>query len=75
MRDVAASVVRPVKELKGFEKITLQPGERTTVSFAIGKDALSFETAGGQRRVEPGRFVVFVGTDSTTENAAAFDCR
>lgn len=75
LRDVAASVVRPVKELKGFEKVTLQPGECTTVSFAIGKDALSFETAGGQRRVEPGRFVVFVGTDSTTENAAAFDCR
>lgn len=63
--DNKASVLRPVKELKGFEKVMLQPGETKTVTFTIGKDALSFFDAGKHEWVaEPGQFTAHVGTAS-----------
>lgn len=72
IRDVAASVVRPVKELKGFEKVTLEPGEERTVRFSIEEPMLRFHTENHQFVSEAGEFLVFVGTDSRTENQAGF---
>ena len=72
IRDVAASVVRPVKELKGFCKITLEPGEEQTVSFTIDDSKLQFLTESGRWESEAGKFEVFAGTDSSTVNCAEF---
>jgi len=64
IRDRVSSVTRPVKELKGFERVTLEPGETRTVTFAITPDELSFLDAHMERIVEPGLFDVMVGTSS-----------
>jgi beta-glucosidase len=53
-----------VKELKGFERITLEPGETRTVTFVIRPDRLSFLDAHMARIVEPGLFDIMVGTSS-----------
>ena len=63
--DQEASVPRPVKELKGFRKVFLQPGESTVVTFDIGTDALSFFDADAHKWVaEPGRFTALIGAAS-----------
>jgi len=64
LRDLVASVTRPVKELKGFRKITLEPGEKETVKFTITSDQLSFLDRQMKRVVEPGIFKVMVGSSS-----------
>jgi len=64
IRDVAASVTRPVRELKGFERITLRPGERRRISFTLTPAELGFYDRQMRFRVEPGAFKVFVGTNS-----------
>src|SRR5262249_38318152 len=64
LRDVVSSVTRPVKELKGFERVTLKPGETKTVSFPIGHDALGFWKTTKDFVVEPGKFEVTVGGSS-----------
>ena len=62
IQDVESSVDRPLKELKGFEKVWLEPGETRTVHFTIGKDALSFFDAEKHEWVaEPGEFKALVG--------------
>jgi beta-glucosidase len=66
VRDRVASVTRPVKELRGFERVTLAPGARKTVSFRIGPAALRFTDEQMNRVVEPGRFDLMVGTSSKT---------
>lgn len=72
IHDVAASVVRPVKELKDFCKVTLQPGEETEVIFKITEEELRFLTENERVESENGDFEVFIGSDSTTENKAEF---
>ncbi|WP_158996329.1 glycoside hydrolase family 3 C-terminal domain-containing protein [Mucilaginibacter sp. L196] len=63
--DLKSSVPRPVKELKGFEKITLQPNEEKTVTFTIDKSALSyFDIAKHGWVAEPGDFTALVGAAS-----------
>ena len=64
LRDVVGSISRPVKELKGFEKITLAPGESQTVTFTVGEELLKFYNAHFKQVVEPGVFQVFVGPNS-----------
>jgi beta-glucosidase len=64
MRDLVASVTRPVKELKGFRKLRLQPGERQMVTFTLHTDELAFVGVDMRSHVEPGRFRVWVGTNS-----------
>jgi beta-glucosidase len=59
------SVVRPVKELKGFLRITLNPGEKKTVSFNITPDLLKHWTADMKYEVEPGTYEIFIGGNST----------
>ncbi len=63
--DDKASVVRPTKELKGFEKILLQPGEQKTVSFTITEDALKFfDETKHEWVAEPGTFKAYIGSSS-----------
>jgi beta-glucosidase len=64
IRDVVSSVTRPVKELRGFERVSLGPGETKTVTFTLGPDALSLLDEDMRRVVEPGAFDVIVGTSS-----------
>ena len=73
IRDVVASSSRPVRELKGFEKVLLQPGETREVTFEIGMDALSFWNQEMKYGAEPGEFQVFIGGDSRTKNASSFE--
>jgi beta-xylosidase len=64
VRDVYASLVRPVKELKAFERVTLQPKQRAVVSFTIPVDMLNFTNADKRRIVEAGDFEIMVGASS-----------
>jgi beta-glucosidase len=64
VRDVVASVTRPVKELKGFQRVTLDPGERKRVEFDIGDRELGFYNREMKFVVEPGEFKVMVGSNS-----------
>jgi beta-glucosidase len=64
IRDVQASVTRPVKELKGFQKIQLDPGESRDVTFTLTTKDLAFYNQQMQRVAEPGTFQVFVGGNS-----------
>jgi beta-glucosidase len=65
VRDLAASVSRPVKELRGFARVTLEPTEHATVTFRIAAVQLAFTGLDRRLVVEPGRFRVMVGTSST----------
>jgi beta-glucosidase len=64
INDVLASVTRPVKELKAFERIHLKPGEKKTVTFRIPTDSLAFYDKNMERKVEPGVFKVMIGSSS-----------
>lgn len=64
IRDMVGSITRPVKELKGFQKVQLMKGESKAVSFTIGIDDLKFYNKDLQWVAEPGEFNVFVGTSS-----------
>ncbi len=64
VRDQVSSVARPIIELKGFERVTLAPGERKTVQFALGPDAFRFFDINMREVVEPGLFDISVGPDS-----------
>ena len=73
IRDDVSSVTRPVKELKGFERITLDPGETKTVTFEINPSKLSFLNENMERVVEPGDFTVMVGTNSEMFKTVKFE--
>jgi beta-glucosidase len=64
LRDRVASVVRPVKELKGFQKVALAPGETRTVEFTIDKESLSFFNSALRWDAEPGEFDLMIGASS-----------
>jgi beta-glucosidase len=65
VRDVESSLVRPPKELKGFKKVRVSPGETKTIQFELGKDALSFyDPSQGDWIAEPGEFEVLIGSSS-----------
>ena len=72
LKDVYASVIRPLRSLKGFEQISLQPGETKKITFTLTDNELGFYDNQGNWLVEPGSFDVFVGTDSTTEIKSTF---
>lgn len=76
IRDVAGSVTRPVKELKGFEKVVLKAGEKKQVSFTIDESLLAFYGIDMKKKAEPGDFIVWVGQSSADEsNSARFSLR
>jgi beta-glucosidase len=64
IRDCFSSVTRPVKELKGFKRISLKPGEKKTIELAISPEHLSFTDIRNQWTVEPGDFEIMVGNSS-----------
>ena len=66
VHDLVASVTRPVKQLRGFERVSLKPGESTVVTLSIGPEALWLIDQQMVRRVEPGDFEILVGTSSNT---------
>lgn len=72
LRDVAGSVSRPVRMLKGFEKVTLQPGQSQTVTFQIREDMLRFYDIRMDFTSEPGLFEVHITPNSAADNKAAF---
>jgi beta-glucosidase len=73
VRDVVASMTRPVKELKGFQRVTLQPGEKRRVEFTLGRDELAFWNREMRFVVEPGEFRVMVGSNSQDVIEAKFE--
>jgi beta-glucosidase len=64
LRDLHASVTRPVKELRGFARVSLAPGERRTVLFTLHAEQLAFTGVDGRLLLEPGRHRVMVGTSA-----------
>jgi beta-glucosidase len=72
IQDLVGSVVRPVKELKGFQKIFLKKGESKQVSFNVNVDMLKFYNGQLQYIYEPGDFKVYIGTNSQDVKEAAF---
>ncbi|HEY5347233.1 MAG TPA: fibronectin type III-like domain-contianing protein, partial [Rhizomicrobium sp.] len=64
IRDEVSSVTRPVKELKGFQRVSLKPGESRTVTFKLGPEALGFYNVQMKRVVEPGLFDIMSGDNS-----------
>lgn len=73
IRDVVGSVTRPIKELKGFQKIYLNKGETKTVRFEISVDDLKFYNADLEFVAEPGMFDVFIGTNSDSHEKVSFE--
>ena len=64
IRDLVGSVVRPVKELKGFKQVSIMPGEATTVSFELNEEMLRFHRADMLYASELGEFQVMIGRNS-----------
>jgi len=72
VRDMVGSVTRPVKELKGYRKIALDPGEQKTVTFEIRSEDLAFYTKDMEYKPEPGDFKIFTGSSSKDLQSADF---
>ena len=73
IRDIVGSVTRPIKELKGFQKIFLKKGEKQTVTFEISVEDLKFYNSNLEFVAEPGMFDVFIGTNSDTTEKVQFE--
>ena len=73
IRDDVSSVTRPMKELKGFERLSMKPGETRTVKFRIGPEALQFYNRKMKRVVEPGTFTLMVGPNSVDLTSVSLD--
>lgn len=72
VRDKWGSVARPVKELKGFIKLALEPGESREAVFTLTSEDLKFYTRSMEYQAEPGEFIVWAGGDSRTSNGKTF---
>lgn len=66
LRDLVGSLTRPIRELKGFQRITLQPGESQRVSFTLNEEMLAFTRSDGTKGVEPGRYHAWIAPDSVS---------
>jgi len=75
IRITGASIEQPVRSLKGFTRIALDPGESKTVDFPLGFDELSFFDVNGRRVVEPVNYTVWIGGSSTAVQSAEFQAR
>lgn len=74
-RDLVGSITRPVKELKGFQKVSLKAGESKTISFTISENDLNFYNSDLKLVAEPGDFKVFIGTNSRDVKEASFSLK
>ncbi len=75
VRDPVASVTRPVRQLEGFQRVSLKPGETRTVEFPLTPDRLGFYDQAMHFAVEPGTFQVFVGGSSEASLMGSFEVR
>ena len=75
IRDVVGSVTRPMKELKGFQKVEIKKGETKTITFKLTVEDLKFYDYNLDFVAEPGLFEVFVGTNSDTQMKAEFELK
>ena len=75
VRDLVGQVTRPVKELKGFQRVTLQPGETQTVRFTLPAESLAFAGLDDQVVIEPGRYQVWIGPNSVEGLSSEFELR
>ena len=66
VRDLVGSLTRPIRELKGFQRIDLKPGESQRVSFDLSEEMLAFTRSDGTKGVEPGRYHVWIAPDSVS---------
>jgi beta-glucosidase len=73
IRDLVGSITRPVKELKGFQKVEIKKGETKIVTFKLSLKDLKFYNSDLDFVAEPGKFHVFVGTDSSTTMVKEFE--
>jgi beta-glucosidase len=73
LRDDAATFTRPVRALRGFQRVTLEPGAAEDVRFTLDQEDFALLDEGFERVVEPGTFTVFVGGSSETTNQASFE--
>jgi len=73
VHDQVASLTRPIRELRGFERVTLAPGETRTVRFRLAASALAFYDREKKLRVEPGEFDVMVGGSSVQVQTARLE--
>jgi beta-glucosidase len=64
VRDLVGSLTRPVRQLKGFERVILNPGESRRVTFTLTEESLAFTRADGTKGIEPGNFHVWIAPDS-----------
>ena len=72
IRDPVANVTRPVRELKGFQRVRVEPGQTVTVDFKVHTDDLAFYGRDAQLITEPGEFHVWIGGSSETELRTGF---
>ena len=75
LRDPVSSISQPVRRLRGFERVTLPPGQSTTVRFTLDKSDFGFYDNRGKFVVEPGTIQVFAGDDSTADLTKTFEVR
>ena len=75
VRDLFGSIVRPVRELKGFQRVTLQPGETKSVVFELPISELAFYGQDGTKKVESGEFKLWVGTNSNADLESSFQVK
>ena len=75
IRDLVGSVTRPVRELKGFQRVELQPGTERRVSFQVAVRELGCTGAAGSYIVEPGDFRLWIGSNSSSGLEAGFEVR
>jgi beta-glucosidase len=73
IRDLVGSITRPLKELKGFQKIAIKKGEKQTITFQITAEDLKFYNSDLQFVAEPGQFEVFIGGNSNAELKTLFE--
>jgi beta-glucosidase len=73
VRDVVGEVIRPLKELKDFKKITLDPGEEKEVLFTLKEEQLRYHHSDLQFKSDPGEFIVYVGSNSKEVTELAFE--
>lgn len=72
LRDMSAEVVRPVKELKAFKKITLDPGKNETITFTITEEMLRYHHANLEFKSDPGVFTAYIGPNSRDVTSLSF---
>jgi beta-glucosidase len=72
VRDITGSVTRPVRELKGFQRVTLKPGQSQVVRFTLKASDLAFTDIDMRRVVEPGAFSLWVSPDAQSGLEASF---